>query len=152
MPRLERWVDEHARAPEGGLVLIGRRHLRSNNSWMHNLPSLAKGPDRARLLMHPDDAARLGLADGARVRVTSRAGEVTARLAITRDVMPGVVSLPHGFGHAGAAGSLRVAGALAGPSANALTDELRVEPLIGTSILGGLPITVTPAEPGDEPG
>jgi anaerobic selenocysteine-containing dehydrogenase len=92
--------------------------------------------------MHPDDAARLGLADGQRVRVGSRTGEVTATLGLTRDVMPGAVSLPHGFGHVPAAGTLRVAGAVAGPSVNALTDELRVEPLVGASVLNGLPITV----------
>jgi anaerobic selenocysteine-containing dehydrogenase len=140
--RLEKWLD----APrDGGLVLIGRRSLRSNNSWMHNVPSLAKGPDRARLLMHADDAAARGLVDGARVRVSSRTGSVTARLAVTEDIMPGVVSLPHGFGHGEAAGTLRVAGALEGPSANALTDAADVEPVLGTSVLNGVPVSVEPA-------
>jgi anaerobic selenocysteine-containing dehydrogenase len=127
VPRLERWVDERARsAPD--LVLVGRRHLRSNNSWMHGVHSLVKGPDRRQLLMHPDDVARLGLSAGARVRVASRAGSVSARLASTTDVMPGVVSLPHGFGD---------------PNANAITDEELVEPVAGTSILNGVPVTVT---------
>jgi anaerobic selenocysteine-containing dehydrogenase len=139
LARLERWVDA-ARTP--GLVLIGRRHLRSNNSWLHNVPSLVKGPDRTRLHMNPADAAARGLVDGAAVRVTSRTGSVEVRLAVTADVMPGVVSLPHGFGQSVTAAMLRVAGALAAPSANALTDEALVEPIVGTSILNGVPVEV----------
>lgn len=139
LERLERWIDD---APAGPLVLIGRRHLRSNNSWMHNLRSLAKGADRATLQMHPGDAAALGLTEGRAVTIKSRTGAATARLEITEDLMPGVISIPHGFGHQGAADTLRVAGRLAGPSANALTDELRVEPIAGTSILNGVPVTV----------
>ncbi len=137
--RIERWVDERA---DEGLVLIGRRHLRSNNSWMHNLPSLAKGPSRSALLMHPADAQRLGLAGGDTVRIRSRVGEVTSLLSITDEVMPGVVSLPHGFGHAPAADTLHVAGAFAGANVNALTDDLLVEPLVGASILNGVKVTV----------
>jgi anaerobic selenocysteine-containing dehydrogenase len=146
VPRLERWINESARHDDK-LVLVGRRHLRSNNSWMHNLPSLTKGPSRAQLLMHPDDAARLGLAQGERVRVESRVGAVHAALAVTPDVMPGVVSLPHGFGHAAAKDTLRVAGALEGPSMNALTDDLHVEPLVGASVLNGERVVVTRAAP-----
>ncbi|HEY8038588.1 MAG TPA: molybdopterin-dependent oxidoreductase [Polyangiaceae bacterium] len=140
VPRLEEWVDEHRDAAQ--LVLVGRRHLRSNNSWMHNLPSLAKGPDRARLLVHPADAARLGLTDGARVGVRSRTGAVEVAVEVSDAVMQGVVSLPHGYGHAVARETLRVAGALAGPSANALTDDRLVEPIIGTSILNGVPVVL----------
>jgi anaerobic selenocysteine-containing dehydrogenase len=142
--RVDRWLEEHG-AANGGLLLIGRRHLRSNNSWMHNAPSLVKGPDRAALLMSPHDATRLGLAEGGSVRVKSRAGEVTARLSITETMMPGVVSLPHGFGHASAADTMRVAGALAGPNVNALTDEAVVEPLTGTAVLNGVPVVVAGA-------
>ncbi len=145
--RLDRWVDD---ARDAGLVLIGRRHLRSNNSWLHNARSLVKGPDRSMLMMHPDDAKRLGLADGARVRVRSRVGEVEVVLAVTDDMMPGVVSLPHGFGHAAARATLRVAGALPGPNANALTDELLVEPVIGTSVLNGVPVVVEQAKAAGE--
>ena len=137
--RLERWLADERPA----LLLIGRRHLRSNNSWMHNLRSLVKGPDRGALLMHPEDAASRSLVDGQRVRVTSRVGSVEARLLVSAEVMRGVASLPHGFGHAAARDTLRVAGALDTPSANALTDEELVEPLLGTSILGGVPIEVT---------
>src|SRR6185295_13855680 len=123
----------------------GRRHLRSNNSWMHNLPSLTKGPSRTALAMHPADAGRLGLSAGERVVVRSRVGEVAAVLAVTDEMMPGVVSLPHGFGHAAAAGTLRVAGAIEGASANALTDDRLVEPIVGASILNGVPVTVEKA-------
>ncbi|MBN8611299.1 MAG: molybdopterin-dependent oxidoreductase [Deltaproteobacteria bacterium] len=140
VPRLEAWVDA---GPGDGLVLIGRRHLRSNNSWMHNLPALAKGPDRARLLVHPDDAITIG-ATGTIVRVTSRAGSVEAVLETSDTMMRGVVSLPHGFGQSEVNGTLRVAGALPGPSANALTDELVVEPVLGTSILNGVPVALAP--------
>ncbi len=140
VPRLEAWVE---RGPGDGLVLIGRRHLRSNNSWMHNLPVLAKGPDRARLLVHPDDAASIG-PTGTEVRVTSRAGSVTATLETSDAMMRGVVSLPHGFGQSAVQGTLRVAGALPGPSANSLTDELVVEPVLGTSILNGVPVALAP--------
>jgi anaerobic selenocysteine-containing dehydrogenase len=139
--RVKRWVDEG----RSGLVLIGRRHLRSNNSWLHNVRSLAKGPDRAQLMMSPADAGRLGLESGARVRIKSRAGEVTTILSVTDDLMPGVVSLPHGFGHQSAKDTLRTAGALAGPSMNDVTDDERVEPVIGTSILNGIPVTVEQA-------
>jgi anaerobic selenocysteine-containing dehydrogenase len=139
VPRLERWVDA-PRAP--GLVMIGRRHLRSNNTWNHNLPTLAKGPDRARLMVSPLDAAARGLVNGAKVRVRSRTGEVEVAIEITGDVMPGVVSLPHGFGHQIAGSALSVASKLEGPSANALTDDQRVEPVLGTSILNGVPVEV----------
>ncbi len=140
VPRVAAWL---ARAPEP-LVLIGRRHLRSNNSWMHNLRSLAKGPDRARAMLHPDDAARAGIADGRRATIASRTGELAVAIAITDEMMPGVVSIPHGFGHQGM--PMRIAAALAGASANALTDDQLVEPVLGTSILNGVPITVEPAD------
>ena len=126
MARVERTVDS-ARAADG-LVLIGRRQLRSNNSWMQNCHSLVKGPDQTRLLMHPGDAARLGLVDGQEVRVTSRVGEVTSRLEATDAMMPGVVSLPHGWSKV---------------NVNALTDDLRVEPVLGTAVLNGTPVTVS---------
>jgi anaerobic selenocysteine-containing dehydrogenase len=125
IPRLEAWVDELRRP--GALVMVGRRHLRTNNSWMNGLPSLAKGPDRKRLLVHPTDAARLGIADGEPVGVRSRVGRVTAVVRLTDEVMPGVVSLPHGFAQV---------------SANALTDDRLVEPVVGTSILNGVPVTL----------
>jgi anaerobic selenocysteine-containing dehydrogenase len=125
-----------------GLVLIGRRHLRSNNSWMHNCKSLVKGPDRSSLLMHPEDAGERGLADGQMVQVKSRVGTVTARLEHSDSVMPGVVSLPHGFGHEEVKEHLKIAGATPGSSCNLLTDDMRLDPLTGTAALNGVPVTV----------
>ncbi|APR86633.1 Formate dehydrogenase-O, major subunit protein [Minicystis rosea] len=139
LPRLDRWLAE---PQPGDLLLIGRRHVRSNNSWMHNLRPLVKGRDRATLQMHPEDAARLGLADGATVQVKSRAGEVRAKLEVTDEVMRGIVSLPHGFGHASAADTLRVAGSVPGPNANEVTDAAFLEPLTGTAILNGVVVSV----------
>jgi anaerobic selenocysteine-containing dehydrogenase len=138
--RVAAWVDERR---NGGLVLIGRRHVRSNNSWMHNAPSLVKGPDRSALLMHPDDASARNLKSGDEVRVESRAGGVKVRLEVTADVRQGVVSLPHGFGHQPVKDTLRVAGAIAGANVNAITDDAVVEPLTGTAVLSGVPVTVT---------
>jgi len=141
VPRVARWLDARR---TGELVLVGRRHLRSNNSWMHNLRSLVKGPDRSALYIHPGDAERSGVKDGGMCRVTSRVGEARARVSVSDQVMPGVVSLPHGYGHAEAAETLRVAGAVAGPNINALTDESWVEPILGNSILTGIPVRVAP--------
>jgi anaerobic selenocysteine-containing dehydrogenase len=142
VPRVETWVDRERTRRSDALVLIGRRHLRTNNSWMHNARSLVKGPDRATLLVHVDDAARLKLTAGQEVRVTSRVGSVVARVAPTSDIMPGVVSLPHGYGHAAAKDTLKIAGATPGPNVNAITDDLYVEPLLGTAVLNGVPVTI----------
>lgn len=140
--RLEQWVDSRR---DGGLELIGRRDLRSNNSWMHNLPLLAKGPDRSRLFINPADARARGISEGDAVKIASRAGAVLTHAHVTDEVMTGVVSLPHGFGHQEVKESLRIAGSLEGSSANVLTDETFVEPVIGTSILNGVPVEVTRA-------
>jgi anaerobic selenocysteine-containing dehydrogenase len=137
-------VAEQIERAEEPLVLIGRRHMRSNNSWMHNCPSLVKGPERSALLVHPTDAMRHGLTSGGLARVTSRVGEVTVTVLVTDEVMPGVVSLPHGFGHSAVKGTLRVAGAVSGANANALTDDLVVEPLTGSAVLTGVPVRVKP--------
>jgi anaerobic selenocysteine-containing dehydrogenase len=141
--RLRARLAERSRAD--GLVLIGRRHLRSNNSWMHNVQALAKGKDRCTLLVHPDDAARLGLADGAQAVVRSRAGEVRVPVSVTDEMRPGVVSLPHGFGHGAPGVRLRVAAAHAGASSNDLADEHLVDALSGNAVLNGIPVDVTPA-------
>ena len=110
-----------------------------------NAPSLVKGPDRSSLMMNPQDASARGLKAGDPVRVESRAGAVDARVEVTPNVRPGVVSLPHGFGHAVARDTLRVAGAVAGPNMNAVTDDALVEPLTGTAVLSGVPVSVSPA-------
>jgi anaerobic selenocysteine-containing dehydrogenase len=126
------------------MVLVGRRDLRSNNSWMHNLPLLVRGPARCTAHVHPDDAARLGIEQGALVRVTSRAGAVELPADVTDAVMPGVVSIPHGWGHDDDGVALRVAREHAGVNSNVLTDEHDLEPLTGTAVLNGIPITLAP--------
>jgi anaerobic selenocysteine-containing dehydrogenase len=129
----------------GGMVLVGRRDLRSNNSWMHNLPMLVRGKERCTAHVHPDDATRLGLTDGVVARVTSRAGAVVVPVEVTEDVMPGVVSIPHGWGHDQPGMALGVAAEHAGTNTNVLADELLVEPLSGTAVLNGIPVTLAPA-------
>jgi anaerobic selenocysteine-containing dehydrogenase len=132
------------RPGNGGLVLVGRRQLRSNNSWMHNLELLVSGPERCTLHVHPDDAARLGLEDGAAARLESRAGAVEAPVEVTDAVMPGVVSLPHGWGHDAPGARLGVAEAHAGTNANQVADETLVDTLSGNAVLNGIPVAVAP--------
>jgi len=139
VPRLR---EELARAANGGIVLIGRRQLRSNNSWMHNLLPLVKGKDRCTAWMHPADADRLGISDGAPVRVTSRTGEVQIAVEVTPDIMPGVVSIPHGWGHDVDGVRLAVAAAHAGVNSNILADEMLLDPLSGNVVFNGIPVEV----------
>jgi anaerobic selenocysteine-containing dehydrogenase len=127
------------------LLLIGRRHLRSNNSWMHNSQRLVRGKDRCTLLMHPDDATRLGVAGQAKVAVVSRTGRIEAPLELSDEVMPGVVSLPHGWGHHRPGIELSVAEEHAGVSINDLTDESVVDELCGNAVLSGVPVRVESA-------
>ncbi|MBY6367287.1 molybdopterin-dependent oxidoreductase [Rhodococcoides corynebacterioides] len=134
-----------APAADGGLTLVGRRHLRSNNSWMHNAPRLVKGKPRHAVLMHPDDLATHRLADGDAVEVRSNAGAVRTVVAASTDVMRGVVSMPHGFGHERDGVRLSVARTVVGPSVNDLTDPDRVESVAGNAVLNGVPVTVVPA-------
>ena len=128
-----------------GMVLIGRRQLRSNNSWMHNVSILVKGKPRCTLLVHPDDADRLGLVDGEPAEVRSRAGAVTIAVEVTKDIRPGVVSIPHGWGHDRPGARLGVAGRYAGVNSNVLAEDDRFDPLSGTAVLNGIPVTVRPA-------
>ncbi|KSP99304.1 molybdopterin oxidoreductase family protein [Pseudomonas aeruginosa] len=127
------------------LLLIGRRHVRSNNSWMHNYHRLVKGKPRHQLLMHPRDLEGRGLVDGQRVRVRSRVGSVEVEVAASSEMMPGVVSLPHGWGHARPGVQLAIARAQAGASANDLTDERHLDLLSGNAALNGLPVEVEAA-------
>jgi anaerobic selenocysteine-containing dehydrogenase len=147
---LAKLADDLAKAPEvprGELMLIGRRTLRSNNSWMHNSQRLVKGPVRCTLLMHPRDAAARGLSGGQSVRITSDKGAVEAPLEVSDEVMPGVVSLPHGWGHDRSDARLSVAAAHAGVSINDLTDERRIDAISGASSLNGVPVSVAAAAP-----
>ncbi len=136
IPRLLDSLD----SPTDGLLLIGRRHLRSNNSWMHNLPALAGGTNRCTLQVHPDDATRLGLTDMA--VVTGPAGKLVVPVEVTDAIRPGVVSLPHGWGHTAPGTRLTVAAAQPGVNVNSLLDSSLIEPLSGTAVLNGVPVEV----------
>jgi len=127
------------------LVLIGRRQLNSNNSWMHNLAPLVRGANRCTAHVHPEDAARLGLVDGGNARVRSRTGAITVPVEITDSIRPGVVSIPHGWGHDVDGTRTPVAAAHAGANSNVLADDLLVDGLTGTAALNGIPIDVVPA-------
>ncbi|MER5319280.1 molybdopterin-dependent oxidoreductase [Streptosporangium roseum] len=136
---------ERLAVPPAELVLIGRRQLRSNNSWLHNVGSLVGGSNRCTLQINPDDVTRLGL--GGQAVIRSAAGELTVPLEPTDTIMPGVVSLPHGWGHAGSA--QRVAAEHAGVNANTLTDESVVDALSGNAVFNGVPVTLSPCEAGE---
>jgi anaerobic selenocysteine-containing dehydrogenase len=136
IPRLQKSLESE---PDG-FLLIGRRHLRSNNSWMHNLPALAGGTNRCTLLIHPDDAARLGVTDTA--VVTGPGGKLEVPVEITDAIRPGVVSLPHGWGHTAPGTRLSVAAAQPGVNVNSVLDSSLIEPLSGTSVLNGVPVQV----------
>ncbi|NDU77586.1 molybdopterin-dependent oxidoreductase [Actinomadura sp. DSM 109109] len=131
--------------PPRGMVLIGRRHLRSNNSWLHNVPELVRGSNTCTLQLNPADADRLGIAAGDTVRVTSRAGVLEAVAEPTDTIMAGVVSLPHGWGHDRPGTRTRVASRHAGVNVNAVTDEQEIDPLSGNAVLNGVPVTLAPA-------
>jgi anaerobic selenocysteine-containing dehydrogenase len=144
LPRLRARMAER----NGGLVLIGRRDLRASNSFMHNLPALVKGPDRCTLLLSPRDAARLRLRTGELARVTSRVGSVVAPVEVTEGLMPGVVSLPHGWGHDADGARLSVSRAHPGVNTNILTDDRAYDEASGTAVLFGTAVTVEPASVG----
>ncbi|MFN0245659.1 MAG: molybdopterin oxidoreductase family protein [Kofleriaceae bacterium] len=127
-----------------GLVVIGRRHLRSNNSWMHNSERLVKGPDRCTVMMHPDDAAARSLADGALARVSTKIGSIDVSVEVTDTMMPGVVSIPHGWGHTRKGSRIRVAESVPGASVNDILDPSMIDELSGTSVLTGQPVEVRP--------
>jgi anaerobic selenocysteine-containing dehydrogenase len=128
------------------LVLVGRRQLRSNNSWMHNIDVLVKGKPRCTLHVHPDDAARLGVQDGDRAQIRSGTGTVVAPVEVTDGIMPGVVSIPHGWGHDVAGVQLSVASTIgAGVNSNLLADPTLFDALSGNAVLNGIPVTVEPA-------
>jgi anaerobic selenocysteine-containing dehydrogenase len=141
LPRLAAAVDR----AHDGMVLVGRRHVRSNNTWMHNVESLMRGRDRSQLMIHPDDARRLELTDGGKAVVSSRAGAVTATVAVTDEMMPGVVSLPHGWGHDDPFARLSVASREPGVNANALTGSDLIDPISGNAALNGVPVEVRKA-------
>ncbi|MFN8471588.1 MAG: molybdopterin oxidoreductase family protein [Anaerolineae bacterium] len=136
----------HSNGSRGGdLLLIGRRDVRSNNSWMHNSQRLVRGKNRCTVIMHGEDAAARGLADGQMVRVESRVGCIAVPLAVSDDIMPGVVCIPHGWGHGRPGVRLHVASRHSGESYNDLSDDALLDELTGNAALNGVPVRVTPA-------
>jgi anaerobic selenocysteine-containing dehydrogenase len=138
LPRLAARLDR----PAEDLVLVSRRHIRSNNSWMHNVTVLVKGKDRCTLLVHPDDAARSGIRDGDLARVTSAAGSVDVTAEVTEDIRPGVVSLPHGWGHNLPGTRLSVANGHAGVNTNVLAPGTFVDVISGNAAVNGIPVSI----------
>ncbi|MCG6912193.1 MAG: molybdopterin-dependent oxidoreductase, partial [Deltaproteobacteria bacterium] len=139
--RLRKTLDD---APSE-LVLVGRRHLRTNNSWLANIPALVSGPQRCVLHVNPTDAIKLGLKTGDTARVASRVGQLAAPVEVTDNIRPGVVSLPHGWGHDLQGVEMRIAKENGGINSNILADETQFDPLSNTSVLNGIPVNVTPA-------
>jgi anaerobic selenocysteine-containing dehydrogenase len=132
-----------APAPDGTeFVVIGRRHLRSNNSWMHNVPVLVKGRELCTVVVNRGDADRLGLVDGGKARVSSRVGQADLTVEVTDDIAPGVVSIPHGWGHDQPGVEMSVAAGTRGVNVNRLTDDLHLDPLSGNAVLNGVPVTI----------
>jgi len=139
LPRLAARLD---RAPDD-LVLVSRRHLRSNNSWLHNVAPLMKGRERCTLLMHPDDATPRGLVDGAVVTVSSAAGTLDVPVELTEAIKPGVVSMPHGWGHGKPGTRMSVANGSPGVNTNVLSPPEFLDEPSGNGALNGIPVTVT---------
>jgi len=127
-----------------GLVLVSRRHVRSKNSWLHNVDVLVKGKDRCTLLIHPDDARRSGVADGRLARVSSEAGTVEVSVEVSDEMMPGVVSLPHGWGHDKEGTRMAVARDHPGVNNNLLAPGHLVDLLSGNAVVNGIPVEVAP--------
>lgn len=123
-------------------LLVGRRHLRSNNSWMHNIETLVKGAVRCTLQMHPDDAHQVGVGDGEKARISSRVGTLDVIVEITKNIRPRVVSLPHGWGHNLAGTKMQIASTVSGVNTNVLTDEEQMDPLSGNAVLNGIPVKI----------
>jgi anaerobic selenocysteine-containing dehydrogenase len=140
---LPRLFDQLGHKPDHQLLLIGRRQLRSANSWLHNVEVLMKGKERCTLQINPDDAARLGVADGASVTVASGTGRVELPAEVTSDISRGVVSIPYGWGHSLPGSRLVVASGRPGVNSNILTDSGAIDPLSGNAVLNGIPVTIT---------
>lgn len=138
LPRLAARMER----PAEPLVLVSRRHLRSNNSWLHNVPALMKGKDRCTLLIHPDDAARCGVTDDDVVTVKSEAGEIKVPVEVTETIKPGVVSMPHGWGHGKPGTRMSVANGSPGANTNVLSPPTFVDEPSGNGVLNGIPVTI----------
>ncbi|GAC1414367.1 MAG: molybdopterin-dependent oxidoreductase [Actinomycetota bacterium] len=141
VPRMQAALDESS----DGVVLVGRRHVRSNNSWFHNIPTMVKGKDRCTLHVHPDDALRYGLKDGEPARISSKAGTLIVPVQFHEHIRPGVVSLPHGWGHNREGIRMQVASDHAGVNSNVLTDAGEYDVPTGNAVLNGMPVELAPA-------
>ncbi|HUE34951.1 MAG TPA: molybdopterin-dependent oxidoreductase [Mycobacterium sp.] len=139
LPRLAARLER----PAEPLVLVSRRHLRSNNTWLHNVPALMKGKDRCTLLMHPGDAARFGVTDDDIVTVKSEAGEIKVPVEVTDAIKPGVVSMPHGWGHGKPGTRMSVANSSPGANTNALSPPTFIDEPSGNGVLNGIPVTIS---------
>ncbi len=133
---MESW--EGMANPDFPFELIGRRHLRSNNSWMHNVHRLVKGRERCTLLIHPGDAQKIGIEDGQEVQAVSSTGAIRIKAELSQEMMPGVVSIPHGWGHGLEGVRMEVARAHPGASINGLTDHKRIDELTGNAAFNGV--------------
>ena len=140
---LPRLLEQIGQAPTRELLLIGRRQLRSANSWLHNVEVLMKGKERCTVQINTDDASRLGVSNGAMVAVASATGKVELPAEVTADISPGVVSIPYGWGHGLPGSQIAVASARPGVNSNILTDSGSLDPLSGNAVLNGIPVTVT---------
>lgn len=140
--------DDNVEIDPDWLLLIGRRQTRSINSWGHNLEILTRGKPRCTLQVHPDDARGLRLAQGELAKLATSTGELEVPVEITSDIMPGVVSMPHGWGHDRAGTRMRIARQQPGTNLNRIVDETRLDALSGTAVLNGIPVQVVPAHDG----
>lgn len=143
--KLSAQLDSQKETGEYDLLLIGRRHIRSNNSWLHNSHRLVKGKDRCTVIMNSQDAQRRKLNNGDKVRIKSQVGEISLALEVNDEIKEGVVSIPHGWGHHREGAKLSVAEAFAGASINDITDDALVESLTGLAIVNGVPVKVLAA-------
>ena len=145
LPRVDQhFFSDNAKNTDKPFSLIGRRHVRSNNSWLHNSKRLVKGKNRCTVMIHPYDAAALNIENTQTVQVASRVGEVELPAEITEDIMQGVVSIPHGFGHNKQGSGWKIAEAHAGVSVNDLSDEMQIDELSGNAVLNGIPVSISP--------
>jgi hypothetical protein len=143
LERLKAFADKSSGSgASSSLMLIGRRDLRTNNSWMHNSQRLVKGRNRCDLFIHPETAGRHGVSNGQEIHVQSKVGTLKVTAALTEDIMPGVVSLPHGWGHDKKGMRISVASAHPGININELTDEKVLDELSGNAVLNGVPVEI----------
>jgi len=146
---LERVKEMMDKYDDSQILLIGRRHVRSNNSWLHNSHRLVKGKSRCTLMLHPETAMQQGIENGQDVKVTSRVGSVTIQAEVTDELMPGVVSIPHGWGHGRKGVRQKIAQAHAGVSVNDLTDDTLIDQLSGNAAVNGVPVELMSIEASD---